>query len=127
MKELRGTHFNMGQASLNYQTENNYYRATPGSSVDSKLHSKMPTYESGTWNVKNAKFNGNTTNKSELPTRDVKPFERAVQYTRNGMDLGGYSGTYTTEFKKKYLNVNIDFQCLRTQFLTTCRSVKRVM
>ena len=94
----------MGQASLNYQTENNYYRANPGRSVDMK----MPVYESGTWNHKNAKFNGSTTNKSELPARDVKPFERAVQYTRNGMDLGGHPGTYTSEFKQQYSKDNID-------------------
>ena len=43
----------------------------------------MPTYEVGSWNDKNAKFNGQTTNKRDLPQRDVKPFERVSQFTVN--------------------------------------------
>lgn len=67
MKELRGTHFGMGQAGLNYQTENHHYRNAPGKSQD--LNFKIPVYESGTWASKNAKFNGQTTNKRDLPER----------------------------------------------------------
>ena len=57
---------------------------------------KMPTYDVGTWVDKEAKFKGQTTNKRDLPQRDVKPFERASQVTRNGMNLGGHSGSFTT-------------------------------
>lgn len=31
--------------------------------------SQMPEYEAGTWNQKNAKFEGGTTNKRDLPPR----------------------------------------------------------
>ena len=96
MKELRGTHFGMGQSTLNYQTENHHYRNAPGKNSQSKYDFKIPTYEAGTWNDKNAKFKGQTTNNRELPQRDVKPFEKVTQFTRNGMDLGGHSGSYTT-------------------------------
>ena len=83
MKELRGTHFQMGQAQLQYQTESNNYRS-------------IPTYESGTWNDKQAKFAATTTSKLELPARQVKPFERAVQAASNGIELGGHVGQYTS-------------------------------
>lgn len=59
MKELRGTHFGMGQASLNYHTEsNNNYRSTPSSLGHGQLSSKTPVYESGTWIRKDVKFQG---------------------------------------------------------------------
>lgn len=56
----------------------------------------MPTYEVGTWNDKEAKFKGQTTNKRDLPQREVKAFERVAQVTKNGMNLGGHSGSYTS-------------------------------
>lgn len=103
MKELRGTHFGMGQAPLNYHTEsNNNYRSTPGPLGQGQLSSKAPVYESGTWMKKDAKFQGQTTNQKEFPQCEVKPFERVAQFTRNGMDLGGHVGDYTSEFKGKY-------------------------
>ena len=69
MKELRGTHFGMGQAPLSYQTESNNYRSTPGKSQNSNIDFKIPIYESGTWVDKEAKFNAQTTYKRELPQR----------------------------------------------------------
>ena len=96
IKELRGTHFGMGQASLSYQTESNNYRSLPGVSQDSKLNFKIPTYEAGTWVDKDAKFLGQTTNKRELPQRDVKPFEKASQANRGGFEIGGHTGSYTS-------------------------------
>ena len=82
IKELRGTHFGMGEAPLTYQTESHNYRSVPGKSVGTKLNFKIPTYETGTWVDKNAKFYGQTTNKRELPEREVKPFEKASQANR---------------------------------------------
>lgn len=96
MKELRGTHFQMGQAQLQYQTESNNYRSIPTESKDNNLNFKIPTYESGTWNDKQARFAATTTSKLELPARQVKPFERAVQAASNGIELGGHVGQYTS-------------------------------
>ena len=44
----------------------------------------MPAYESGTWVDKDARFNGQTTNKRELPEREVKAFEKVGQINRGG-------------------------------------------
>ena len=74
----------MGQAPLSYQTENSNYRSTPGQSQNSNLNFKMPAYESGTWVDKDARFNGQTTNKRELPEREVKAFEKVGQINRGG-------------------------------------------
>jgi hypothetical protein len=101
IKELRGTHFGMGQAPLNYQTESSNYRSRPGASQDSKLNFKIPSYETGTWVDKDAKFYGQTTNKRELPQREVKPFEKASQSNRGGIEIGGHTGSYMSEFKGK--------------------------
>jgi hypothetical protein len=96
MKELRNTHFGMGQAPLSYQTESHNYRSVPGRSPNSQLNFKIPTYEAGTWVDKAAKFEGQTTSKRELPQREVKPFERVSQFTHSGMELGSHPGVYTT-------------------------------
>jgi hypothetical protein len=100
MKELRSTHFNLGLMPQHYQTENDHYKQTHAQGP-TKLTFEIPTYESGTWVDKQARFNASTTNKQELPSRDVKPFERAVQATRPGIDFGGYGAAYASEFKQK--------------------------
>lgn len=47
--------------SAGYGTENSQnYHKPPPAVLNSKMN--MPDYESGTWNPKNAKFNGSTTN-----------------------------------------------------------------
>jgi hypothetical protein len=93
MKELRGTHFQLGQMPQKYVTENHNYRSA-SQAHEPKLSEKIPVYESGTWVDKQAKFGGLTTYQRELAQREVKPFERAVQVTRNGMDLGGHQSNY---------------------------------
>lgn len=68
MRELRNTHFNLGGMSNGYVTENTQnYHKPPLSSLNDKT--KIPEYEVGTWNPKNAKFNASTTNRRELPAR----------------------------------------------------------
>jgi hypothetical protein len=84
-----------------YHTENDHY-SNPQNSLKqttNQLTYQIPVYESGTWVDKEARFNSATTNKKELPARDTKPFERAVQVTRSGIDLGGHSSNYKSEFK----------------------------
>ena len=76
MKELRNTHFNLGGMSAGYGTENtqNYHKPPPEAL---NVEMNMPQYETGTWNQKNAPFNANTTNKRELPVRQVEPYSKA--------------------------------------------------
>ena len=73
MKELRATHFHLGQNPQQYVTENGNYRCKPQTAED-KLTYKIPVYESGTWVDRGARFEGGTTNQRELPQREVKAF-----------------------------------------------------
>ena len=102
MKELRNTHFHLGAMPQNYQTESGYYKhpssQPPGTS---NMDFKIPTYESGTWVDKEARFKGTTTNQKELPARETKPFEKASQAHRPGIELGGHQPNYQSEFKSK--------------------------
>jgi hypothetical protein len=100
MKELRNTHFNLGLMPQEYRTENDYYKKS--NQAPTKLTYEIPSYDSGTWVDKQAKFYASTTSKQELPAREVKPFERAVQVTRSGIDFGGHGHSYASEFKQKY-------------------------
>lgn len=105
MKELRNTHFNLGLMPQQYRTENDYYKKTlqaKESQGPTKLTYEIPSYDSGTWVDKQAKFYASTTSKQELPSREVKPFERAIQVTRSGIDFGGHNNSYASEFKQKY-------------------------
>lgn len=107
MKELRNTHFQLGLMPQQYRTENDHYKHAQharDTQAPNKLTYEIPTYESGTWVDKQAKFYSSTTNKQELPAREVKPFERAVQVTRSGIDFGGHSSAYASEFKQKYID-----------------------
>ena len=55
MRELRNTHFNLGGMSAGYATENTQnYHKPPLSSLNQQT--KIPEYEAGTWNQKNARF-----------------------------------------------------------------------
>jgi hypothetical protein len=56
MKELRATHFQMGQMAQQFATESGNYRSVPTGGLESKLTYKIPAYESGTWVDKQAKF-----------------------------------------------------------------------
>ena len=97
MKELRNTHFNLGLMPQQYQTENDHYKKMHAAKQNqAKLTFEIPVYETGTWTDKNAQFNSSTTNKRELPNREVKPFERAAPNQRTGIELGGHTSNYTS-------------------------------
>ena len=56
----------------------------------------MPQYETGTWNQKNAPFNASTTNKRELPVRQVEAFSKAEPKVKGGFSLGNQGNHYRT-------------------------------
>lgn len=100
MKELRGTHFNLGAMNAGYQTEmNGNYHKPP---IDSLAQAaQMPEYASGTWVNKNAKFDGSTTNKRELPARPVEGYHKHEPKVKGGFSLGYQGNSYSTEFGQK--------------------------
>ena len=95
MKELRATHFNLGGMSSSYQTEMNGNYNMPHSDSLS-MAAKIPEYESGTWVNKNAKFEGTTTNKRELPNRQVEAYQKHEPKVKGGFSLGDQGSSYGT-------------------------------
>jgi hypothetical protein len=53
-------------------------------------------YDSGSWVDKDAAFDYKTTNRRELPAREVQPFERASQANKKSLELGNQGNNYST-------------------------------
>jgi len=101
MKELRSTHFNLGSMKPSYQTEANLYRSCNANSSSNQNKFEIPTYESGTWVDKEARFNAQTTNQREFSSKDVEPYKKHDIKVKGGFEFGSSKPTYETEFKKK--------------------------
>ena len=74
-----------------YQTEANLYQAC-NSGSQNKF--EIPTYESGTWVDKEAKFSGQSTNQREFSEKNVEPYKKYETKVKGGFDLGGYKQNY---------------------------------
>lgn len=99
MSELRATHFNLGGSKNNYRTETNLYQAYNASNIEPKA--QIPTYQTGTWVDKSAKFDAQSTNHREYGSKPVEPYKKHEANNRGGFQLGSFKTKYETQFSKK--------------------------